>query len=299
MDLSSLEIFQAVAAERSVTLAARLLGRAPSNVSTRIRQLELQVGASLFARDGRRMIPTREGEMLLAYADRLLALATEAMEAIRPPNMTGPLRVGTMESTAASRLPRFLAQFNARWPSVSVQLAMGATSELTDRVISHELDCAMVARLPEELDEGRHFSGGQTPLHADRVFVEDVLIVLPPTHPSIQSAADLEVDTIAALEPGCTYRRIAENWARTSPRLRTLELSSYHAILASVSTGAAAGVIPKSVLDLLHWPAGRPVHRLATVDTLLIRRKDYRSQPFDAFLRILQQSGGIGSELPA
>ena len=299
MDLTSLEIFQAVAAERSVTLAARSLGRAPSNISTRIRQLEDQVGASLFARDGKRMILTQEGETLQAYADRLLALAAEAMQAVRPSDMTGPLRVGTMESTAASRLPRFLAQFNARWPSFSVQLSMGATRELTDRVISRELDCALVAQLPEALDDDRRFSRGQTPLHVDRVFVEDLLVVLPPAHPAIESAADLAVDTIAALEPGCTYRRIAETWGRAVPGLRTLELASYHAILASVSAGAAAGVIPKSVLDLLHWPAGRPVHRLATVDTLLVRRRDYRSQPFDAFLRILQQSGSIGSELPA
>jgi DNA-binding transcriptional LysR family regulator len=297
MDLTSLEIFRAVAAERSVTHAARLLGRVPSNVSTRLQQLEQQVGAALFARDGKRMVLTREGETFLAYADRILALAAEAKAAVRPAEVTGPLRVGTMESTAASRLPQPLAQFHARWPSVSLQLSMGATSELTDRVISRELDCALIARVPDALDQDRHFSGGQTPLHADRVFVEDLLVVLPAAHPAIESAADLEVDTLAALEPGCTYRRIAEDWGRKTRRLQTLELGSYHAILASVASGTAAGVIPKSVLDLLHWPAGRQAHRLAAVDTLLIRRKDYRSDPFDAFLGILQQSGGSGSGL--
>jgi DNA-binding transcriptional LysR family regulator len=156
----------------------------------------------------------------------------------------------------------------------------------------------LIAQPPDGLDENRHFSGGPTPLHADRVFVEDLLVVLPAAHPAIENAADLQVDTIAALEPGCTYRRIAEDWGRRTRPLQTLELGSYHAILASVATGTTAGVIPKSVLDLLHWPAGRQTYRLAAVDTLLIRRKDYRSEPFDAFLRILQQSGSVGSELP-
>src|ERR1700754_729169 len=159
MDLTSLEIFQTVAAERSVTHAARLLGRAPSNVSTRVQQLEQQVGASLFDRDGKSMVLTSEGETFLAYAAQLLALAAEAKDALRPPPPTHSFRVGTMESTAASRLPRYLAQFHARWPSVGLQLSMGATRDLIDRVISGELDCALIARLPDELDENRHVSG--------------------------------------------------------------------------------------------------------------------------------------------
>ena len=80
MDLAALEIFRAVAAEGSVTRAAERLGRVQSNVTTRVQQLEEQLGAPLFLREGRRMLLTPAGESLRGYADRLLALLPRADE---------------------------------------------------------------------------------------------------------------------------------------------------------------------------------------------------------------------------
>lgn len=56
MDLAALEIFRTVALEGSVTRAAERLGRVQSNVTTRVQQLEEQLGATLFLREGRRMV---------------------------------------------------------------------------------------------------------------------------------------------------------------------------------------------------------------------------------------------------
>ena len=75
MDFAALEIFRAVAQEGSVTRAAERLGRVQSNVTTRVQQLEEQLGATLFLREGKRMVLTPAGEALRGYADRLLALA--------------------------------------------------------------------------------------------------------------------------------------------------------------------------------------------------------------------------------
>ncbi len=73
--------------------------------------------------------------------------------------------------------------------------------------------------------------------------------MLPSGHPSIKSAADLRVGSLAALEPGCTYRRIAESWARKSSALQTTELwllpRSWRALRPETGW-----VMPKSVLDL-------------------------------------------------
>ena len=77
MDLSSIEIFLAVASDRSVTKAAKAVGRVPSNVTTRVQQLEEDLGVALFSRDGKKMTLTREGETFLAYGNRLMALALE------------------------------------------------------------------------------------------------------------------------------------------------------------------------------------------------------------------------------
>jgi hypothetical protein len=74
--------------------------------------------------------------------------------------------------------------------------------------------------------------------------------------------------------------------------LPTTELGSYHAILASVATGNAAGVMPRSVLDLMHWPAMSATHQLAVVDTVLISRKTDRPSSFDAFHEVLSATKG-------
>lgn len=299
MDLSSLEIFLAVAGENSVTRAAKRVGRVPSNVTIRIQQLEQDLGAALFSREGKKMTLTREGKTFLSYANRLTALALEARHAVKPSGPSGSLRVGTMESTAASRLPEVLSRFNALWPAVSLRLTMGATRDLTRAVMAEELDCALIARPPKRLlQEVGMYDPDLEDLEAEQVYTEELLIVLPSHHPAIRTAADLRIDALAALEPGCTYRRIAEYWGRASASLRTLELSSYHAILASVTTGNSVGVMPKSVLDLMRWPTKVKTHHLGAVDTLLVCRKDQRSAAFDAFRDVVLKSRAANTAAP-
>jgi len=300
LDLSSIDIFLAVASDRSVTKAAKAVGRVPSNVTTRIQQLEEDLGVSLFSRDGKKMTLTREGETFLSYANRLKALALEARQAVRPLSPSGTLRVGTMESTAASRLPAALTQFNQMWPDVSLHLTMGASRDLTHDVLSDVLDCALIAGLPKAMrEEDSRFDAELRALEMVPVFVEDLLIVLPSGHPAIKSAADLRVGALAALEPGCTYRRIAENWVRKSSALPTSELGSYHAILASVATGNTAGVMPRSVLDLMHWPTSAQTYQLGPVETLLVYRRNDRPSAFHAFHEVLSATKGRDIRLAA
>ena len=146
MDLSALTIFRAVVREGGVTRAAAKLNRVQSNVTTRLRQLEETLGADLFIRDGRRLVLTPAGETLLPYAERLLALADEARHAVRENRPQGRLRLGTMESTAASRLPRVLATYHQRWPQVTLELVTGVTRALIDGVRTFDLDAALMAR---------------------------------------------------------------------------------------------------------------------------------------------------------
>ncbi|MDW5317568.1 LysR substrate-binding domain-containing protein [Rhizobium sp. PL01] len=289
MDPTSLQIFLTVAEQASVTRAAKQLGRVPSNVSTRLQSLEEQLGVLLFSREGKKMTLTREGHIFVAYAKRIVTLASEARLALRQANRLETLRVGTMESTAASRLPPVLARFNEAWPQVSLRLTLGATQELTKAVIADELDCALVAQPADQL-EWAMSDRGQQPLHATRVYQEELLLILPPNHPPVRDAGDIQPTALAALEPGCTYRRIAERWVRLAADVPTVELTSYHSILAHVAAGNAVGVIPRSVLDGLHWAADISVHPLGTVDTLLISRKDRRSDPLLGFEDMLLAS---------
>jgi DNA-binding transcriptional LysR family regulator len=290
VDLSSLEIFLAVAEEGSVTRAARRLSRAPSNVTTRIQALEGQMDAVLFSRDGKRMTLTPEGQTFLSYAKRLTALAGEAQLALKGIRPQPVLRLGTMESTAASRLPPVLARFNEQNPDIALKLTLGATRELTKAVLSGDLDCALIATPQGE--PGWLSSAGPDAgdLHSARVYEEDLLLVMPPHHASVAVPQDIRLPALAALEPGCTYRQIAERWMRTGANLPTVEMTSYHAILAQVIAGNAVGVMPRSVLDMLPWNKEVTIHRLGLVDTLLISRRQQRSDPLQAFEQVMLMS---------
>ncbi len=81
MDLSDLQIFRSVVKEGGVTRAAGKLNRVQSNITTRVRQLEEDLGVALFIREGKRMQPSPAGKLLLDYADRLLDLTQEARDA--------------------------------------------------------------------------------------------------------------------------------------------------------------------------------------------------------------------------
>ncbi|MGY8524729.1 LysR family transcriptional regulator [Paracidovorax citrulli] len=303
MDLSSLEIFRAVAAERSVTRAARALERAQSNVTTRVRQLETDLGVALFERGGRRMTLTEEGQRLLGYADQLLALAEEARQAVRGDVPAGLLRVGSMESTAAVRLPRPLQRYHAAWPAVSVQVRTGTTMALVDDVLASRLDCALVAHpgsAPPRAADMAELGHG---LEGTFLFSEALVLVLPANHPRPRRPADLQVRQLAAFATGCTYRACAEAWLRLQDGgqrgerplrplrpIGVIEMPSYHAMLASVSAGDTAAIVPRSLLALHADAAQLQTVAVRNVHTYLVRRAGYTTPALDAFLRELRRA---------
>ena len=280
LDLAALAIFRTVAAEGSVTRAAERLSRVQSNVTTRVQQLEADLGTPLFLREGKRMTLTPEGEVLLGYADRLLALADEARQALRPGPPAGRLRLGSMESTAASRLPEPLARLHRQWPGVALELTTAPTRVLVERLRAHALDAVLVAWLP-----------GQPPdptLETWPVFTEELLLVLPADHPSVAGPQDVLPGTLAVFEPGCTYRRIAQEWFAPRPQpMQLLELGSYHAILASVAGGGCAGIVPRSVLSISPHATLLSQQPITTITTLLAWRQGYRSAALDALKQVL------------
>ncbi|RRX61243.1 LysR family transcriptional regulator [Pseudomonas aeruginosa] len=283
MDLSSLEIFRAVAHEASVTRAAQRLQRAQSNVTTRIRQLEEDLGVELFLRDGKRMSLTERGSEFLAYAEQLLALADEARQSMHPAEPGGRLRLGSMESTAASRLPALLASYHKACPRVALEVSTGTSRALFDGVRARRLDCALVAAGPGwagELDG----SG----LRGEPLFREELLMILPAEHPPVHDVAEVRLRTLAGFARGCTYRQLAEDSLGTP--LTVQEVGSYHAILACVAAGACVGVLPRSVLQLLGTPPLRSLP-LAEVDTWLVWRDGYATAAFERWRGVLGQAG--------
>src|SRR5262245_62131553 len=125
MDLGDLDIFRTVVQAGGISRAAEKLNRVQSNVTTRVRQLEADLGVQLFIREGKRLHLTSEGKLLLDYADRLLGLASEAREAVRDAKPRGLLRLGAMESTSALRLPAPMNEYLSLYPAVTLELRAG------------------------------------------------------------------------------------------------------------------------------------------------------------------------------
>ncbi len=242
IDLDTLEIFRAVVEEGGVIRAASKLNRVQSNVTTRIKQLEERLGRQLFRRQGRTLTLSPEGELLLSYAQRLFRIADEAEHELKKGEPMGVLRIGSLESTAGSRLAPILSKFHKLYPGVVVELATGTTGALVQRVSTFEIEAAFVS-------EPFTAKG----LNAMKVFEEDLVLITSREISPVTRAAQLAGHTLIAFVSGCSYRKRVEEWLGTGGVLpaRTLELASYQAMIACVAAGTGYALVPKSLLASL------------------------------------------------
>ena len=287
MDHTNLEIFRAVADELSITRAAKRLGRVPSNVTTRIQQLEEELGVALFTRDGNRLALSEEGRRFVAYADRLLALADEARQMLQPASPAGVLRLGTMESTAAARLPVPLSKYHQQWPDVQLKLSTATSRQLIESVRSGLVDCALAA-LPPCGDLSTPQDLEAIGLEAHAVFREELLLILPPGHRPVRKPGDIVLRSLIAFAPGCSYRALAEDWlGEARAPLDLQEVGSYHAMLAMVACGAGFCLAPRSVLELLREPPAFETRAISHIDTWLVSRRGFETAAFKAWREVL------------
>lgn len=243
MNLSDLLIFKTVAEEGGILRAARKLHRVQSSVTTRIKQLETSIGVQLFFRERQRLVLSPSGESLLVYADKLLRLADEARIAVSGQSPSGVLRLGALESTSASRLPKVLARFHSSFPNVGVELQTGTNDALTAAVQNRRLDAAFVAEAP-----------GDEALTALPLFREKLVLISPLDHRQVTAPRDVRDDSVIAFPNGCAYRRVLERWLgrKSLATIRVLELGSYHAIVACVASGTGIALVPEAVLDVVN-----------------------------------------------
>jgi DNA-binding transcriptional LysR family regulator len=277
MELVELEIFKAVAEQGGITRAAAALNRVQSNVTTRVKQLEERLGTRLFNREGRKLVLSAEGRVLLAYAERLLSLSSEAQAALKNHGPHGVLRLGALESTAATRLPVVLARYHRAHPAVRLELVSGTTAWLVERVLDGKLEAAFVAE---------PFAPGA--LERRHVFTEELVLISAKDAPRIASAADAAQHALLAFGAGCAYRRRLEAWLGRANRAagRVMEYGSYHAIVACAAAGGGIAVVPKSVLRATGMEAQLAVHplpaKIAQAKTMLVSRRGHRSSALDA-----------------
>lgn len=282
LDLRALEIFRAVAIEGSVTKAAIKLNRVQSNISTRIKQLERQLDKSLFLRRNRGLTLTPDGQLLLSYTHRLLQLSMETSEALKEGKPRGVFRIGTMESTAAARLPEILSRYHESYPDVQIELETDTAGGLMERLLSYDIEIAFLAE-PVSFEQ----------VNTQPVFEEQLVLVAPKSFPPLANTGEISGKTVVAFEAGCAYRRYLEEWLLEAGIVpgSIMAVGSYLAILACVAAGTGYAVVPKSVLDIVstkgefrHYALPDNVSR---IKTLLAWRSDYESANFIALKELL------------
>ena len=135
----------AIADTGSFNKAARAVFRTPSAVSMQMKKLEEQVSRPLFAKDGRSVTLTPDGEALVGYGRRILKLADEAMQRFRAPQIQGTIRLGAPDDYAGQFLPDILARFAASHPDVEVDVFCQSSMELLKLLDENEIDIALVS----------------------------------------------------------------------------------------------------------------------------------------------------------
>ena len=283
MNFTDLQVFRAVVEEGGIVKAAHKLHRVPSSVSTRIKQLEASVGIPLFHRDRQRLHLSPGGELLLGYAERLIGLSEEARHVVSGAAPHGLLKLGALESTAASRLSGILADFHRRYSDVRLELTTGTNDALVGAVVERRLDAAFIAE-PPSMRGLAHLP----------VFRENLVVISSENHPPIASARDAEGQSLIAFPDGCAYRRVLQRWLKRESlgTMRVLELGSYHAIVACVAAGAGIALMPEAVLDAMPQARvrrNRIARAQSEIVTPLIWRAGEISPPVQA-LRALMAS---------
>ncbi len=270
MDAGDLRIFEAVARLGGMNRAAAELNTVQSNVTARIRQLEAALGEPLFQRHSRGVILTAAGRRLLPYAERVRHLLAEARRAVADDGRPkGALTVGSLETTAALRLPPVLAVYAATYPEVDLVLRTGTTAELVEDVLGHRLEGAFVCGPVANPD-----------LAEETIFREELVLV---TAPRIRRPPDLAAEArlkIVVMRAGCSYRQRLEAIlaAKGVVGLRRLEFGTIDGILGCVSAGLGVSLLPKGVIAAAAQEGRVALHVLprdeAEVATVFIRRRD-------------------------
>lgn len=272
MQFSDLSTFSAVVRCGGITRAATELRTVQSNVTNRIKALEAEVGVPLFERHSRGMTLTGAGRRLLPYVNRLAALSREALGATRDDGVAkGTLAIGSMETTAAVRLPTLLARFHRIFPAVQLTLRTGPTAALVAAVLDGSLDGAFVAGPIDHPD-----------LALTSAFKEELVLVTARRWTSLAALrkGTPEVGpTALVFRSGCSYRQRLEQilaefgW----PCAARLEFGTLDGIIGCVAANVGVTLLPRSVVKRSELNSSIRVHTFNSshklVETLFVRRR--------------------------
>jgi DNA-binding transcriptional LysR family regulator len=228
-DTVLLRTFVAVCEQGSFTKAAREVNLTQSAVSLHVKRLEDQVGSRLIVRNVRGVRLTEQGEVLLSYARRILALYKEAEQSLGR-DSGGLVRIGVPEYFDLHTLSSLLGQFSARYPAVRLHIELGIGPDIAALLDEGELDLVIVSN---EIHEG----DGVPLCRERRVWAAGRAMQLDPKEPA----------PLALYPPFCRWRQLAlEELDRAGrPWKLVIQSAGTAGILAALDAGLAITILPE------------------------------------------------------
>ena len=268
MDIRDLNIFATAARTGSITKAAKALSTVQSNVTTRVRLLEDELGVKLFHRHHHGIQLTRKGRDLLPYAQQVIALMQKAREEVSDNEVRGLLRIGSLQSTASARLPELLKTYITQFNKVDIAIETGTTLELHEKVLANDIEGAFIAG-PVENPQ----------LHSMVAFVEELVILTPAKFRSVNEyLAKGPIPKVLVFKAGCSYRQQLEGYLSSEGigTLNEMEFGTIDGIIGCVGAGVGMAMLPKSVVERSSRRDDIRIHtlprRISRVETLFITR---------------------------
>ena len=238
LDTALLRTFQALAATRSFTRTAELVGRTQSAVSQQIRKLEDLVGQPLLVRSRRQLQLTAAGEVLLGHARQVLDALDHAMATLQLPAGGGEVRFGSPEDFATFFLPEILARFMAEHPMVRLRTHCALTLNLVEGLEAGDFDLVVIKQAPARL-------------HPDAMplWRERLVWVAAEERPRAPFDGDGGVKLVLSPEP-CVYRDRAITALRAAERAWSVVYTSpsLAGAAAAVRAGLGITVLPRNMI---------------------------------------------------
>lgn len=291
LKLHQLKIFCALAESATVAEAAEKMHCVPSNVSTRIKELERLMNVALVQRQNNRLGLTPEGRAFYLKAKELLDKSRACLELFQTKQLQGDLQIGALDVAIADQLQNAVVQFMQQHPLVSIALHCASSLTLMEQLLAGELDLILTDGPIEH------------PYLESLYFAPESLALV--THFSSFEAFAKNIGQMALLAFGkdCYYRLVIESWLKKQhfhPK-QTHQIESYPIILAAVRRQLGFSVMPISLIkhltptrDLFFYP----LQNTASCDLCMVWYKENVSPTHAAFVQTLITHGESLSDAP-
>jgi len=264
MEIRTLRTFLIVAETGTIVQASKRLHCVQSNITSRIKALEQELDVELFARSRSGMALTPAGILFKAHAQAVVDAEASAIAALEDfSNSVKILRIGSMESTLATRLPEQITAFRALHPELKIYIRSGPTDDLVPQVLDNKIDVA--------------FIGGQyqhPELEGRIAFSEEMVLVSDRNVSDPKQVGGLPV---IVFKSGCSYRTYSHNWMKSHGLAPSdfFELGTLDGILGCVASGIGVTLLPLSVVSSSRHREFLNIHPLTDpsrfIDTIVVQ----------------------------